>query len=90
MYDMTSTQNSVSMAKDDDGDGFADYLYFKTWYEEGYYMCDPGGAAVPPFTGTSTSCTTPAPAGSYGMGFDRTANVLWAFEDTNEDLVMIQ
>jgi len=75
----TSTQVHVD---DVDADGSADVLYFHSYYEDAWYICDPGGT---PYVdelasfGTSTS--------NYGMGFDPVAKALWFFDDDTNELV---
>lgn len=69
-----------------DGDGNFDVLYAQADDEGAFFVCGPGGTS--PFAdwlvrfGTGT--------GNYGMGFDRTANVLWMLDDDTRELVSIQ
>ena len=62
---------------DTNSDGTADILYFQSWYEEIYYVCDP--STVSPFISTLAGFGTAS--GNYGLGFDPVANALWIFDD---------
>ena len=64
----------------------ADYLYFKGSRSEVYFVCNPGSAT--PYVdmlvnyGTSTS--------SYGLGFDPVGKVLYAWDYTLKQIIVIQ
>ena len=86
VVDLSTTKNAVH-AHDFDNDGSADALYVQGWYEDAYYVCEPGGAG--PFWvdvlasfGTSSS--------SYGLGFDPVANTLWMFDDDTREFIKIE
>lgn len=76
-------------ADDFDGDGDADALYVKSDDETVHYVCDPSGTGpfwhdmLVDFGGATVSS-------NYGLGFDPVANTLWAFDDDNRELVIIQ
>jgi len=83
-YDMSSSTNSI-YAKDLDADGLADVLYFQSYYEKGWFVCEPAGL---PYVDEHFSFGTSS--GSYGMGFDATGNTLWLFDDDTKEFVSVQ
>ncbi len=87
-FPMGLTANHV-VGDDLDADGVFDVLYVQLGEEQVLFVCSPAGAT--PFVGVladfsgGVSTTT-----NYGLGFDRTANVLWSIDDDNRDLVSIR
>jgi hypothetical protein len=85
-FDMSSTVSAV-FGSDLDGDSVFDVLYLQTWYEEVHYICDPATAA--PFSADLVDVG--GASSNYGMGFDRSANALWMFDDdTPEEFISIR
>lgn len=84
--DINSTKDAVH-AHDMDNDGLADALYVSSYYEEVSYVCKPSGTG-PFFTGILTNFGSGS--SNYGLGFDRTNNVLWMFDDDTRELVKIE
>lgn len=82
----TSTYSNAVHAHDTNGDGTADFLYYKGNRSEAYFVCSPGGAT--PYAdilanwGTSLS--------SYGLGFDSVNKRLYGWDYTNSQIVTIQ
>ena len=83
-YDMSSTNNSL-YGVDRDGDGSLDFLYLHTWYEEGYFVCNP--AAGVPFINDHFDAG--GSSSNYGMGYDGTSR-LYIFDDDTDEVVVIQ
>jgi hypothetical protein len=86
---LSTTKNDLH-AHDFTNDGLADALYIKGEDETVRYVCGPSAAG--PFwqdilldftSGTSST-------GNYGLGFDRTGNVLWTYDDDTQELISIQ
>ena len=82
-FDMSSTNNSL-YGVDQDNDGLIDILYLHTWYEEGYFVCEPDGN---PFVGNHFDFG--GSNSNYGMGFDRSGR-LYCFDDDSDEVVIIQ
>ncbi|MDQ3176963.1 MAG: hypothetical protein M3Q72_05350, partial [Actinomycetota bacterium] len=82
---VSSTSNAL-YGEDLDADGAFDVLYAHADTESVSFVCDPNGAM--PFAaplvdlGGGTS--------NFGMGFDRTAGVLWTFDDDTREFVSVQ
>ncbi|MBK7584336.1 MAG: hypothetical protein IPI67_29545 [Myxococcales bacterium] len=72
----TSSYSNAVHAQDTNNDGTADFLYYKGYRSEVYFVCSPAGttpyADILASYGTSTS--------SYGLGFDATNKTLYAFD----------
>ncbi len=83
--DLSTTQNYLH-AKDGNGDGTADFLYFKGGDDIVYFTCNPAGAT--PYSDTLVTYGTGY--GDYGLGFDSTANRLYAWDDTTYEVVVIK
>ncbi len=83
-FDLSSSTNSM-FAKDIDGNGTADVLYLQSYYERGWFICEPGGS---PYIDDHFSFGTSS--GSYGMGFDATGNTLWLFDDDTKEIVRVE
>lgn len=84
--DINSTKDAVH-AHDIDNDGRADVLYVSSYQEEVTYVCKPSGTG-PFYTGILASFGSGT--SNYGLGFDRTNNVLWMFDDDTRELVKIE
>jgi len=82
---LSSTQNTLH-AKDSNADGTADFLYFKGGDQTVYFTCNPAGAT--PYSDVLAAYGTSS--GSYGLGFDAAANKLYAWDDDNYELAVIQ
>ena len=83
-FNLSGTNNSM-YGVDFDSDGATDVLYLQTWFEEGYFVCDPGQAA--PFFGDHFDFGTGS--SSYGMGYDQ-SRTLYTFDDDTDDIVVIE
>ena len=77
---------SALYGRDLDSDGLFDILYVQGYDEAVQYVCGPATAS--PSTATLASFGTGT--SNYGLGFDRTANVLWMWDDDTQELVSIQ
>lgn len=73
-------------AADTDTDGSADVLYVRGYHENVYYLCGPTGTG-PVF---QTFIDYGGGSGSRGLGFDRTANTLWVYDDDTQELIRFQ
>ena len=85
VFDMQLSRNEL-YSRDLDADGTADVLYVQTDEETVYYVCEPDSAT--PYIDTLATWGTGS--GNYGLGFDRTANTLWAFDDDTREFIRIQ
>jgi hypothetical protein len=87
-FDLQITRNEV-YAQDLDMDGTADVLYVQFGLEQVGYVCEPDGAT--PFVGTLVDFREggSASTSNFGLAYDRTANVLWAYDDDNQQLIRI-
>ncbi|MCB9647207.1 MAG: hypothetical protein H6730_11505 [Deltaproteobacteria bacterium] len=85
-FDLISTAG-VIYAPDVNNDGDADFLYAQSWYEEGYYICNPTTAT--PYSSSHFRFNTGA-SSQYGMGFDPVSNTLWMVDDGSRDLIRVQ
>jgi len=83
-WDLSTTQNYMH-GKDTNNDGVYDYLYFKAGDDEVYFVCNP---STTPYSDVLASYGTGY--GNYGLGFDAAANKLYAFDDSNSEVVVIQ
>ncbi len=83
--ELSTSQNTLH-AKDSNNDGTADFLYFKGGDQTVYFTCNPAGAT--PYSDVLASYGTSS--GNYGLGFDATANKLYAWDDDNYELAIIQ
>ncbi|MFH2005748.1 MAG: Ig-like domain-containing protein [bacterium] len=82
IVDASGTVNALH-ALDGDSDGVADFLYMHGWTETVWFVCDPSGTPYADVLATVTGV-------DYGgMGFDKTANALWLYEDVSFNLVRI-
>ena len=84
-FDASGQSNSLQ-GRDNDADGVFDYLYVQSFFEEAYFVCDPGTNA--PFTGDLFNFGTGA--GNYGLGYDFGSNTLWMLDDDNRDIIRVQ
>jgi len=83
-FDHNTTAMSMSAA-DVDADGAADYLYFASDNEEGYAICNPRGTPGSMELYEFGTATT-----NYGSVWDRSLNVIWAFDDDTNELIRVQ
>lgn len=86
-FDMgASSYSNVVHAHDTNNDGTADFLYYKGYRAEVYFVCNPAGttpyADVLANYGTSTS--------AYGLAFDATNKKLYAWDNSAYQIVQIQ
>jgi hypothetical protein len=72
-----SSSTTQLYGKDANSDGMIDFLYFKGTSNSIYYVCQPGASPY-----ADVLVTYPGSSLSYGMGFDSTANQLWAWNAT--------
>ena len=72
----TSSYSNAVHAHDTNNDGTADFLYFKGYKSEIYFVCDPAGTL--PYADTLASYGTGT--SSYGLGFDAANKTLYAFD----------
>lgn len=78
---------SISMrVADTDTDGSADLLYVRGSNEYVFSLCGPHTPA--PVFGTFIDYG--AVSGSRGLGFDKTANTLWVYDDDTQELLRFQ
>lgn len=80
-WDLSLTVNHV-FADDTDGNGSADVLYVKAWYEQMHFICAPGGAT--PYADTLVDLST---SSAYGAAFDGTS--LFFYDDGDEEIIRI-
>lgn len=74
-------------AHDQNNDGVADYLYFTNHTGNVYFVCNPGGAN--PYADKLATFNSTATL-SFGLGFDPVAKKLYAYNDSTQELVVIQ
>jgi hypothetical protein len=73
---VSSTSTATPLhGKDGNADGAIDFLYYKGSTSTVFFICSPTST---PYAGTLLSYGT---ASSWGMGFDATANALWAADN---------
>lgn len=87
LADLSTTANAV-YAHDLNSDGQADVLYFKGGTKEVFYACNPGGASS--YVGTLATFGTVTSTSNYGLAFDAVGNVLYAYDQTPLDIIVIQ
>ena len=83
-WNLSSTNNSM-YGVDLDSDGTTDILYLQTWFEEGFFVCEPDSAT--PFFGDHF--TFGGANANYGMGYDQ-ATRLYSFDDDTDDVIVIE
>lgn len=83
-FDLNLNANALH-GEDLNADGTFDVLYVGRGATDVGYVCNPGTS---PYADTLVSFGTRA--ANYGLGFDRTAGVLWTLDDTTFDLISIQ
>src|SRR5690606_34979829 len=86
-YHNLSTTKTAVYASDTNADGTADVLYYHGATREVHYVCDPSGT---PFFGTLATYGTSTSTTNYGLAFDPVANVLYAYDDGSQSIVVIQ
>ena len=82
------TDSNAVHAHDIDNDGSADVLYVKSGNKYVLYVCDPGGPT--PYVDQLVTYGATASTTSYGLGFDRVANRLYAYDDGPREIVVIE
>ncbi len=85
LWDLNTTKNGFAI-HDNNNDGKADFIYYKGYTGDVFFVCNPGGAAYSDKLVNFTSLTSSV----YGLGFDRVAKKLYAYDDTKDELVVIQ
>lgn len=85
IWSLNTTNNGLAV-HDNNNDGAADYIYYKGYSGEVFFVCNPGGAAYSDKLVTAVSATTSV----YGLGFDSVAKKLYMYDDTTKELVVIQ
>jgi hypothetical protein len=83
---LISTQSPLH-ADDTNGDGTADYLYFKGYRADVYFVCSP--ASTTPYADVLVTYG-PGTSSNYGLGLDTVGNKLYAWEYTTKQIVTIQ
>jgi cysteine-rich repeat protein len=86
-FNLDLNANAV-FAHDVDADGSAEYLYFKGPEKRVGYICDPGGAS--PYVGELATYGSTSSTFTFGMGFDPTTLTLYAYDDSTNEIVIIQ
>lgn len=81
-----NTTKSEIHAHDTNGDGTADFLYFKGSTSDVYFVCNPAGAT--PYTDKLVSFGNLT--STYGLGWDSAQKTLWAYDDSSKELVAIK
>ncbi|MFO7564996.1 MAG: GEVED domain-containing protein [Enhygromyxa sp.] len=85
-WPLDSSANGMH-AHDADNDGVADYLYLKSGHKNVVFVCDPAGDQ--PYSDLLVSYGAPSST-SYGLGFDRAANRLYAYDDGPREIIVIE
>jgi hypothetical protein len=84
-FPLISTKSPV-IADDVNNDGTADYLYYKGYRADVYFVCNPASAT--PYADILVNYG-PGTSSNYGLGLDRVNNRLYAWEYTTKQIVMI-
>lgn len=84
-YDLSTTSNAL-YADDADGDGSADFLYFKGGTKQVLFVCDPGSTApyADQLIGFGIGTAT------FGLGFDAKGKSLYALDDTTGEMLVVK
>lgn len=85
-FDLATSYANGLHAHDTNGDGTADFLYFKGSQSAVFFVCNPAGAT--PYADTLVSYGTST--SSYGLGFDSTNKALYAFNYSPSEVVEIK
>lgn len=81
----TSSYSNAVHAHDTNNDGTADFLYYKGYRSEVYFVCSPAGTT--PYADTLASYGTST--SSYGLGFDPVGKKLYAWDYSAYQIVQI-
>ena len=73
--------------RDTNADGLADFVYVQNADRRAHFICGASGAT--PYADMLTTWGASS-TGNFGMGYDPTANVLWAWDDSTREFVRIQ
>jgi len=91
-YELITDMHPTSITKatlsgvDTTSDGVYDILYMQSGYEAIYYVCGP--ASGTPFS--SVLVDFGGASSNFGLGLDRVANTLWAFDDDTREFVSVR
>jgi hypothetical protein len=86
-WDLDSYYSNPIYAHDTNGDGTADYLYFKGGTREVFFVCNPASAT--PYSDKMASWGTTSTS-NYGLAFDSANKTLYSFDDSTHELIVIK